>query len=235
MNILFMLPARSGSKGVKDKNIKLLDGKPLMYYAINAIMSSNTYKKHNCYLFVNTDSEKYAEVAKECGAKVPFLRKKELAGDESPVTETIKDTYSYFEDEERKVFDIFSMIQVTSPLIDSEDIDRAIQFFEEDYNLESISSVTESEVMPLWCNTLSDDFSLKNFISAELRKKNRQDLPKYYRLTGAIRAARWDAFKKNQFDWFSGKCKACEMSNYHSVDIDTELDFDYAEFLIKRR
>ena len=107
MNILFMLPARSGSKGVKDKNIKMLNGKPLMYYSIDAIMSSETYKKYNCYIFVNTDSEKYAEIAKKRGASVPYIRNEELAGDKSVIVDTIKDAFKYFENNGVK-FDIFS-------------------------------------------------------------------------------------------------------------------------------
>lgn len=229
-----MLPARSGSKGVKDKNIKLLDGKPLMYYTLDAIMSSKSYKKHNCYVFVNTDSEKYAKIAKKGGAQIPFLRKESLAGDSSSIKDTIKDTFLFFEEKQVK-FDIFAMIQVTSPLITNSDIDNAIKEFENDENIDVLNSVTESEIMPLWCNKLSDDLLLNDFIDEKVKLKNRQELPKYYRVTGAIRMARWNFFKENNFDWYRGKSKAFIMSNEKSVDIDSELDFEWAEFLLKRR
>lgn len=127
------------------------------------------------------------------------------------------------------------MIQVTSPLITKDDIDNAIQMFIEDNELDTINSVTESEVMPLWCNTLDEDLSMENFISDDIRKMNRQQLPKYYRITGAIRVSRWKQFVNNEFDWYKGKVKAFIMDNSHSIDIDTIEDFELAELKMKRR
>lgn len=226
-----MLPARSGSKGVKDKNIKMLNGKPLMYYTIDAIKHSDTFKKHNCYIFVNTDSEKYAEIAKKRGARVPFLRKESLSGDKSVIIDTIKDTYNYFENESEQ-FDIFSMIQITSPLLTKDDIDRAVEMMEKYSEIDILNSVTESEIMPLWCNTLSENMSMNDFLDEKVKTTNRQNLPKYYRITGAMRFARWNKFKENGFDWYKGNSKAIIMDNISSVDIDTEMDFKWAEFLI---
>lgn len=234
MKILFMLPARSGSKGIRDKNIKKLAGKPLMYYAIHAILESEVYSHQNCYVMVNTDSQNYAEIARQYGANIPYLRDKRLAGDKSVITDTIKDTMKYFE-EEGYNFDIFSMIQITSPLITGEDIDRAVEIFNSDSNIDAVNSVTESEIMPLWCNTLPEDLSLNDFIDKKIRKKNRQELPLYYRITGAIRMARWDNFKNNNYDWLEGNVKALVMEQEKSIDIDTELDFKMAEILMKGR
>ena len=234
MNILFMLPARSGSKGIKDKNIKILNGKPLMYYAIDAIMNSEVYKNHNCYIFVNTDSEKYAEIAKQRGAKVPYIRSKELAGDRSVIADTIKDAFDFFENKGMK-FDIFSLVQITSPLITGFEIDRAVREFNDNAALDTLISVTESEVMPLWCNTLGADLSMCNFISEDVRSKNRQELSKYYRITGSIYMARWQSLKKNDFDWYRGNSKALIIDAEKSVDIDNKMDFELAEFLMKKR
>lgn len=232
MKILFMLPARSGSKGIKDKNIKELNGRPLMYYAISAIIKSSSYNKHECYVMVNTDSERYADIAQRCGAKVPFIRAKELAGDKSAIIDTIKDTVSYFENINR-LFDIFAMVQVTSPLITAKDIDRAVGMFEKDETLDTINSVTEAEIMPLWCNTLPHDLSMKGFIGRDVRTKNRQELPCFYRITGAIRMTRWNSLKKNNYDWYEGNVKALIMSQKASIDIDSEMDFKMAEIIMK--
>lgn len=234
MKILFMLPARSGSKGIKDKNIKELNGKPLMYYAINAIIESDSYRRHECYVMVNTDSEKYAEIAKSCGAKVPFLREKELAGDKSVIIDTIKATMRYFEDRNEQ-FDIFSMVQITSPLITGKDIDKAVEMFELDETIDMVNSVTEAEIMPLWCNTLPKDLSMNNFVSKDIRRKNRQELPIYYRITGAIRMARWERFKEYDYDWIEGNSKALIMDQESSVDIDNEIDFEMARSIMKGR
>lgn len=234
MKILFMLPARSGSKGVKDKNIKLINGHPLMYYAIKAIQSSKCYNEHDCYIMVNTDSERYAGIAQELGAKVPFIRSKELSQDSSKIADVIADTVIYF-NQLNIVFDLFALIQITSPLITSDDIDNAIDMFKKDDKLQTVNSVTESEVYPLWCNVLDNSLSMNNFISKDIRKKNRQELPTYYRITGAIRISRWHHFIDCGYDWYEGNVKALIMDNKHSIDIDTEEDFELAEILIKRR
>ncbi len=234
MKILFMLPARSGSKGIKDKNIKALHGKPLMYYTIHAILESRSYQKHECFVMVNTDSEKYANIARECGAKVPFLRSKELARDDSAVTDTIRDTIHYF-DERNQPFHLFAMIQITSPLLTGSDIDQAVALLEGDANLDFVHSVTEAEIMPLWCNTLPEDRSMNGFIGKETRRKNRQELPTYYRLTGAIRMARWSSLKQYEYDWYEGSAKALVMDQKSSIDIDTELDFELAKLIMKGR
>ena len=234
MKILFMLPARSGSKGITDKNIKNLNGRPLMYYAINAILNSKSYAKHECYVMVNTDSSKYSQIAEQCGAKVPFLRDAEMAKDDTPVNEIIADTMNYFE-KMNCSFDVFAMVQVTSPLITGKDIDSAVMMLEKDTTADGIVSVTESEIMPLWCNTLPENLSMGNFISKDIRQKNRQELPAYYRITGAIRMARWEHFKRNNFDWYEGNVKALVMEQQSSVDIDTELDFELAKIIMKGR
>lgn len=234
MKILFMLPARSGSKGLKDKNIKEINGHPLMFYAINAILESSSYKNHKCYVMLNTDSQNYADIGISLGAKVPFIRDKKLSKDNTCIVDVIDNSISYFKD--RQVdFDLFAMVQVTSPLITAQDIDNAIHMFEEDSQLDTINSVTESEIMPLWCNTLDKDLDMKDFISEEIRKKNRQELPVYYRITGAIRISKWNHFINNKYDWYQGNVKALIMDNAHSVDIDTVEDFEWAKLLLKRR
>lgn len=234
MKILFMLPARSGSKGVKDKNIKDLNGHPLMFYTINAILKSFAYKKHDCYVMLNTDSKKYAEIGLELGAKVPYIRNENLALDNTFISDVIDDTFKFFEFRQIE-FDLFAMIQVTSPLITEQDIDNAINMFEEDIDLDTINSVTESLIMPLWCNTLDKNLSMTNFVSEDIRKKNRQELPVFYQITGAIRISKWNHFSSVNYDWYRGNVKALILENTHSVDIDTNEDFEWAKFLLDRR
>ena len=230
MRILFMLPARSGSKGLPDKNIKPLCGKPLMWYAINAVKSAQCYNADKCCVFVNTDSKEYAIVAQECGAEVPYIRDANLATDQSTIRDTIEDAFTRFGDES---FDVFALIQVTSPLISPDDIDNAITQIRD--GADSALSVTESEVMPLWCGTLDESMLMNNFIDPKIRTMNRQELPTYYRITGSVRAARWLSFKKFGFDWYKGVSKAVMTKNESAIDIDTLQDFQFAEFLMKRK
>lgn len=249
MKILFMLPARSGSVGVPDKNIRMLGGHPLMWYAINAVRNSSAYqsscqssdkfsyntspshnkshKSEGSLILVNTDSTKYCDVAMECGADQAMLRDKSLATSESKISDTIKVVMEKFEP-----YDLFCLVQITSPFTTSDDVDRLIGAFD-DKTVQSAVAVTEAEICPLWCNTLPADLSAINLINKEIRKKNRQELPKYYRLTGAIRAARWNDFIEHDYDFLEGNSKAVIMEQSHSLDIDTMTDFQYAKFLIE--
>lgn len=233
MKILFMIPARSGSKGVPDKNIKLLGKKPLMAYIIDAVKNSNTFTKHECYIMLNTDSEEYQKIGQQYGAKTPFLRPKELSSDNSIITDTLKYTMDFF-DNKNTHFDLIVMLQITAPFTRAVDIDRAVEMFERDNSLESLSSVTECETPPLFCNVLPENLSMKGFIRREALNKNRQELPKYYRITGAINIAKWESFKKHNYTWHKGNQKALIVDNRYSLDIDTMIDFEYAEFLINK-
>ena len=225
-----MLPARSGSKGLPDKNIRPLCGKPLMWYAIKAIKSARCYAADECCVFVNTDSEKYAKIARDCGAEVPFLRDSCLASDQSTIEETIADAYNRFEDNK---FDVFAMVQVTSPLVSPDDIDAAIDAIRA--GADSAMAVAESEVMPLWCGTLDETLSMKDFIDPKIRSLNRQELPVFYRITGSVRAAKWHKFKEHDFDWYRGDSRAVVTGSDAAIDIDTLQDFQYAEFLMSRK
>lgn len=229
-----MLPARSGSKGLPDKNIKDLCGKPLMAYAMEALRNSQAFQKHHCYLLLNTDCESYAEIGRKYGAEVPFLRPAVLAGDDAKIADVISHTVRYFEDSGKK-FDLFALIQITSPFLQSTDIDDAINAFEQDPSLDTMISVTESEVMPLWCNTLEPNRSMRQFIPEEIKQKNRQELPTYYRVTGSFRITRWERVVNQAVDWYAGNARAAVVDNANSLDIDTPVDFEYAEFLMKRR
>lgn len=232
MKILFLLPARSGSKGIPDKNIRELNHHPLMWYAIQAVKQSRAYQGSNSLCVVNTDSQKYAEIAIACGADRAMMRDPELAADNSKISETIKVVMRRFAED---LFDCLALIQITSPLITPQDIDSAVALLKNDSAVDSVVSVAESEVMPLWCNVLDRNRSMKDFINKEIRKKNRQELPVYYRVTGAIRIARWNRFLTNNFDFLEGNSKALVMEPEHSIDIDTMLDFEFAQFLMEVR
>lgn len=101
--------------------------------------------------------------------------------------------------------------------------------------MKSVISVAEVDVPPVWCNTLDETLSMKDFLSKEIRQKNRQELPRYYRVTGAVRIARWMDFKANNYDWYFDDSKALIIDRKRSIDIDTEEDFSYAEFLMQKR
>lgn len=225
MRNLAVIPARSGSKGLKDKNIKLLNGKPLMAYSIKAALQSGLF---DC-IHVSTDSEHYAEIARKYGADVPFLRTEELSSD----TATTWDAMRFVLKEYGKLgqsFDTLAVLQPTSPLRTWQDIQSAYQILEEK-QADSVVGVCEMEHSPLWSNTLPEDGCLNGFIREEVNGA-RQTLPSYYRINGAVYIVRVP-FLMEKGDLYGEQGYACIMSKNHSVDIDDELDFTMAEVLMK--
>lgn len=223
MSNLAIIPARSGSKGLKNKNILNLCGKPLMYYSITAAIKSGVFEE----VIVSTDSSEYAEIAKECGAKIPFLRSKENSSDKASSWDTVLEVLKCYE-KIGKSFDNICLLQPTSPLRDETDIKNAYDLIKK--GAKAAVSVCEAEHSPLLVNSLPDDRSMENFLS-ESGNKRRQDSGKFYRLNGAIYFVNTEFLKENTFIYRKG-CKALIMSGSHSVDIDSELDFLYAQTLM---
>lgn len=226
MKNIAIIPARSGSKGLKDKNIKILNGKPLIAYTIEAAQKSNLFDE----IFVSTDSKIYAGIADEWGASVPFLRNKELSSDTASSWDVVKDTLLSYK-KIGKDFDTVALLQPTSPLRKFNDIVKAYELMKTK-NASAIVAVCEVDHSPLWCNTLPDDGLLQNFINPELTKIPRQSLPPYYRINGAIYIVKTDILNSTD-NIYNEKCYAVVMHKENSIDIDDETDFRIAEALIR--
>ena len=224
MRNMAIIPARSGSKGVKDKNIRELAGKPLMAYTIEAALQSGQFDE----VMVSTDSEKYAEIARKIGASVPFLRNEATATDTASSWDMVEEVLSKYK-EMGESFDTFCLLQPTSPLRSSEDITAAYDLFREKADF-AVVSVCEAEHSPLWCGHLPESQEFVNFIDAESMKQ-RQAGGKFYRLNGAIYIVDIRKFKEDRFLYQNGSF-AYIMSQNRSVDIDTEIDFKMAELLM---
>lgn len=223
--IIAIIPARSGSKGLKDKNIKELNGKPLISYTIEAANESRIFDK----VFVSTDSEKYAEISRKYGADVPFLRSAENSTDKAGSWEVVKEVLSKLDEK----YDIVILLQPTSPLRNAQNIKEAIDLFFEK-NADSVISVTETDHPIFWCNTLNENLSLKNFIKKEYNK-NRQALPKSYTVNGAIYIVKTEFLNDlSKFNLYGDKSFAYIMERINSVDIDGELDFIYVQAILKK-
>lgn len=219
---LAIIPARSGSKGVIDKNIRALNGKPLMAYSIEAAIKSGCFDE----VMVSTDSKKYADIAISCGAKVPFLRSMENASEYATSWEVVREVLNRYKEQEMQ-FEMVAMLQPTSPLRTADDIIGAYKIYKEKH-ASSVVSVCETETSPFLCNTLKEDNSLKGFISSEIIGSRRQDYPKYYRINGAIYMLRIEQ-SDMRFELYGKDSYAYIMSQEKSVDIDTECDFFLAE------
>lgn len=227
MKNVAIIPARSGSKGLKDKNIKLLNGKPLIAYTIEAAAKSNMFED----IIVSTDSKTYAEIARQWGANVPYLRDNELSTDIASSWDVVRDVISYLKQKERN-YDTIALLQPTSPLRNEEDIIKGYNIYKEKKAM-AVVSVCEVEHSPVWSNTLPEDGSLKDFISKDIINLPRQSLPIYYRLNGALYIvdSNYILFNKNIYN---EDCYAVIMSQEHSVDIDNNFDFLFADLVKKK-
>lgn len=226
MKNLAIIPARSGSKGLKDKNIRLLNGKPLLAYTIEAAKESGLFEE----IFVSTDSEKYAEIAREWGASVPFLRSDELSTDTASSWDVVKDAIKRYQDM-GKEFDTVALLQPTSPLRTAEDIIAGYNKMKE-RDANAVVAVCEVDHSPLWSNTLPKDSSLTNFINEDLATTPRQCLPTYYRINGALYIVKAEYLMSTD-NIYADKSYAIVMTKEHSIDIDDKMDFIVAEALIK--
>ena len=223
--ILAIIPARGGSKRLPRKNILDLAGKPLMAWSIEAAKGS----KYIDRVILSSDDEEIIKVAKEWGCDVPFTRPKELAQDTTRsinvVTHAIKALTESYND--------VILLQPTSPLRTSEDIDSAIeQFYAKDAS--SLIGVCEVEHSPLWSNTLDESMSMDNFLDDKYNNARSQDLPTYYRINGAFYMSRVESVIKNETFFVKKGIYGFLMSQEHSVDIDTKLDFIIAEAVLKQ-
>ncbi len=228
MKILYVIPARQGSKGLPGKNIKLLDGKPLIAHSIISAQQS----KYPGKIIVSTDDQKIMDAAKEYGAEIPFVRPLELATDSATSIDVLFHALSFYK-EQGDDFDLIILLQPTSPLRLPEDIDCAIDLFLKK-NAQAVVSVCENEHNPLWSNTIPETGSMKDFIKPEIKGLNRQQLPKFYRLNGAVYVSTIEAIIKNKSFIHEGTY-SYEMPTARSVDIDLQIDFTLAECILKSK
>ena len=224
MKNIAIIPARSGSKGVKDKNIRFMNGKPLMVYTIEAAIKSEVFDE----VMVSTDSEKYAEIALKYGARVPFLRSAANATDKASSWDMVDEVLNEY----RKCgneYDTFCLLQPTSPLRTAEDIKCAYNIYNDKADF-AVVSVCEAEHSPLWCGHLPPDNDLDGFIRHDSAEQ-RQSGGKFYRLNGAIYIVNISKFITDKYLYSKGSY-AYIMPQSRSIDIDTEIDLKLAEIMM---
>ena len=230
MNIIAVIPARSGSKGVPDKNIKLLAGKPLIAYSIAVAKKSKLINR----TIVSTDSKKYASLAKEYGAEVPFLRPAELAGDTSTDYEFVKHLLDWLKSNENCQPDYLVHLRPVVPLRDSRIIDSAIEAFINNTEATSLRSAHEmSETAYKKFEIESNYFKAVGSDSFELDALNepRQKYFKTYDPNGYVDVL------KTSFVLSENKIHGNRVMPFitpMSYEIDAEEDFEYLEWQINR-
>ena len=226
MKIIAIIPARSGSKGLKDKNIASLCGTPLIAYSIEAALGSGLFDT----VHVSTDSEKYAEIAANYGADEPFLREISNSGDTSSSWDAVREVLDKYR-VLGKEFDAVVLLQPTSPLRDAQHIKKAFDSFMKS-GTRSLTSVTEVEHPVQWTFGLGESLRLDEFAKSPYRNSRRQELKKHYRENGAVFIVYTSDISDTAFDFYSD-CSAYIMDRRHSIDIDTKEDLILAEYLMK--
>ena len=224
MNILAIIPARDGSKGIKNKNIRNFNGRPLLAYTIKQAKQSPLLTR----IIVSTDSEKIASVAKACGAEVPYLRPKALARQTSLVADAVLHLLDILKRMENYSPDCIMLLQPTSPLRTTVDIETSIQIFKKS-GADAIVSVCEVESAVFYKG--------KNgcLISANpsIVSTNRQENKKLYKLDGsAIYLIKTNIFRRYQ-SFMAGKLFGYEIDRWRAVDIDEPQDFVLGELINK--
>ena len=230
MRNIAVIPARSGSKGLPDKNIREINGKPLLAYTIEAALDSGCFD----IVHVSTDSEKYAAIAREYGADVPFLRSAELASDTANTWDAVREALSRYADM-GKTFETVMLMQPTTPLRTGEDVRAAYRLMQEK-KARSVIAVCEVDHSPLWCDTIPEDGNMKGFGRKDLAWVTRQELKPFYRVNGAIYLLTvTENTIADDDDIYENNCYALFMDRKKSIDIDCEDDLELVEFMLTRR
>ncbi len=231
MFILATICCRGGSKGVKEKNIRLLNKKPLIIYTVETAFESNLIDD----IVVSTDSEEIKMVAQKFGVKKVLMRPTELATDTASKWPVFIHAVETYEREYGQKVDWLVDLDVTVPLKTKEDIDGAIQFAQQNENVDVVITGYEPERNPYF-NMM--EVNIYGF--AEIVKKTekpivrRQDAPKVFSLTPAAYVIKKEALYEYEH-WSKAKCMVYEIPREHAIDIDTETDFKLVEFLMNER
>jgi CMP-N,N'-diacetyllegionaminic acid synthase len=216
-----LIPARGGSKGIPRKNIKLIAGKPLIVWTIEAALKSSMLDA----VVVSTDDDEIADVARAAGAQVPFMRPAELAQDVTPGLDPVLHALGQLPQ-----YDSVLLLQPTSPLRTTEDIDACLRLAMQ-RQAPSVVSVSEAETHPYWTYRLNEGQALERMIAAAPVTR-RQDLPTVVAVNGALYFA--DAnWLRHSGSLVGTETLAYVMARERSVDLDTPLDWKLAELLLK--
>lgn len=223
--VLALIPARGGSKGIKDKNIIDLCGMPLIAYSIRAGIESGYIDS----VVVTTDSERIAGVAREYGAEVPFLRPDELASDTSKSIDAVLHAVRWLK-EHGESFDILVLLQPTQPLRTAKDIDGALEKYMEE-GMQPLISLTEAEESPVLMRTVNTEGRLEKVLNMDCSLR-RQDMSRYYIIDGSIYI---NSVKElNEDTNFGDNAVPYIMPKERSVDIDEYKDLEKAAEYLSR-
>lgn len=225
MKALVIIPARGGSKGIPGKNIKPLNGKPLIYYTIDAARFI-TDDNHIC---VSTDDKEIISIVENYGLKVPFIRPEFLATDTASTYDVLLHALNFYE-KNGEIFDAVILLQATSPFRTGKHVKEALALYSDDIDM--VVSVKETDSNPYYVCFEENNNGMLQISKGDGHYTRRQDCPPVYEYNGAIYIINPESLKKEPLNKFS-KIKKYVMDREHSLDLDNMIDWKLAEFIIK--
>ena len=230
MSTVACIFARAGSKGVPNKNIKTFKGKPLIAWAIELALQVKQINE----VFVSTDSEEIAEIARMAGAITPFIRPSDLATDTSPEWHSWQHFIKFLADKDGKLPEVFLSLPATSPLRSTIDVESCLNEFKKG-RADFVVGITPSQRNPYFNMVKKgEDNQVVLVIQQGEKFSRRQDTPEIFDLTTVCYVGKPSTIlSKNSI--FDGKVTGVEIPKERAIDIDTELDFQIAEFLFKSK
>lgn len=227
MEVVTIITARGNSKGIPSKNIVELNGKPLIAWSIIAAKQSENVSR----VIVSTDSQKIADIALQYGAEVPFLRPPELAQDDTLGLAVVIHAIKWLSDNEGYSPEFTMLLQPTSPLRNSTDIENVINMLN-NKTTSSVVSVSPVEQHPHLMVNIKNNGTMKCLAELSMGSGNRHEYPDVYALNGAIYIAKTNDIVKNE-TWYNEHSMAYIMPEERSVDIDSPKDLVVAEYYLK--
>jgi len=226
--LLAIIPARSGSKRLPNKNILPLHGKPLIQWSIDAAINSSFIDA----VVVSTDSIEIADIAEKGGARVPFIRPAELSSDESTSIDVVLHAINEL-GSRGEYFNYVMLLQPTSPLRTEKHIDESVQLLLSK-GAKAVVSVCRITHPIEWIGEIQDDLSMDAFIKNIEPARRAQDFPDRYSLNGSIYLVSVSEFVKYKKFAIDQGCFAYKMEPESSVDIDEQLDFEVCEMIMSK-
>jgi len=226
VEVLALIPARGGSKGIPRKNIKDLGGHPLIAYSIAAGLSSKLVTR----TILTTDDEEIARIAKDYGAEVPFLRPDEIARDDTRDLPVFQHVLAWLEEHENYQPEVVVQLRPTSPFRSPGLVDEAVQILLDNPQAKSVRGIVPSKQNPYKMWQIKDDGQMSPLLDTEVIEAYnmpRQELPDTFWQTGHIDAIRTQTILDGSMS--GEKIYACQIDPWYSVDLDSLLDWEYAE------
>lgn len=225
--ILCIITARKNSKGIKNKNLQKINNKELIFYPIKAALNSKLINE----VVVSTDSRKIAKISKKYGAKIPFIRPQKLARDNSPSYQAILHCILYLQ-KKNKHYDYVVLLEPTSPLTTSLDIDKALKkLITNKINASALVTVTKAQQShPIFLIKKRKNNLIEPYLSKSFKFRRRQDITKTYFFDGSLYISKVKTYlKKKTFN--HSKTLAHELNKYKYIEIDDKIDLQIARLL----